>query len=350
MQKLILLLSVLLSISSFAQSGFVITGKLVDNSYDSKSIYLSEINEQGQPVVLDSCIVKENTFILKGKGTDMPSIGIVASANKSIHAMVVLEPGEISISFFDSDSKEPAKVGGTAKNDEFWAFINSQNQLSKQMDTTSPEQQPALIDQLKDATFTFAKNNSNNRLGELMLIDIANVLTKKQVTEIFSATRPQFKNSEIGRSINAYLLQKNYEVGDTYSDIKLQNPEGKEVSLSEYIGKNKVVLIDFWASWCGPCRREIPHLISAYSKYKAKGFEIVGVSLDQDETSWKSFIKTQKLIWPQMSDLKGWQSLAAQVYGVKSIPLTLLVDENGLIIAKNLRGEQLSEKLEELLK
>lgn len=354
MQKLILLLSVLFSISAFSQNSFVIKGELVDTDEDGKTFYLSEIDNQYKPVVLDSCVVKGKTFTLKGSGSDMPSIGIVASANKSVQAMVILEPGNISLTFIDKNSREPAKVTGTAKNDEFWTFISGQSGLSKQLsemrDDAPVVEQTDLLDRLKKSTFDFAKNNSKNRIGEMMILDIVNLLPKAQITEIFSGMRTEFKHSEIGMKLNAYLLERSYDIGDSYADIKLMNPEGKEVSLSDYVGKQKLVLIDFWATWCGPCRKELPHLLSAYEKYKSKGLEIVGVSLDQDKDSWKNFIQAQKMTWPQISDLEGWQSKAAKLYGVKSIPLTLLIDQNGVIVAKNLRGEELSQKIEELLK
>ena len=129
----------------------------------------------------------------------------------------------------------------------------------------------------------------------------------------------------------------------------MQTPEGKTVKLSDYVGKGKVVLVDFWASWCGPCRREMPNLVEAYAKYKNKNFEIVGVSLDQSADAWKEAIKKLNITWPQMSDLKGWQNEGAQLYAVNSIPHTMLVDADGTILARGLHGEKLQTKLEEVL-
>ena len=120
--------------------------------------------------------------------------------------------------------------------------------------------------------------------------------------------------------------------------------------MSDYAGKGKVVLVDFWASWCGPCRREMPNLVEAYAKYKGKNFEIVGVSLDQNADSWKEAIKTLKMTWPQMSDLKYWNSEGAQLYAVNSIPHTMLIDGEGTIIARGLHGEELQTKIAEALK
>ncbi|MGZ3901382.1 MAG: TlpA family protein disulfide reductase, partial [Bacteroidia bacterium] len=113
--------------------------------------------------------------------------------------------------------------------------------------------------------------------------------------------------------------------------------------------KGKVVLIDFWASWCGPCRREMPNVVKAYSKYKDKGFEIYGVSLDQDKDRWIEAIKKDGITWPQVSDLKYWECEAAKIYGVQGIPFTVLLDKEGKIIAKGLRGAELETAIENAL-
>ena len=139
-------------------------------------------------------------------------------------------------------------------------------------------------------------------------------------------------------------------VGQKFTDFEMQTPDGKSVKLSDYVGKGKVVLVDFWASWCGPCRREMPNLVEAYAKFKGKNFEIVGVSLDQDGAAWKEAINKLNMTWPQMSDLKFWQSEGAQLYAVNSIPHTVLIDGDGTIIARGLHGEELQTKIAEAVK
>lgn len=137
------------------------------------------------------------------------------------------------------------------------------------------------------------------------------------------------------------------EVGGMAPEIALKTLEGKDLKLSSLRGK--IVLIDFWASWCGPCRRENPNVVNVYNKYRDKGFEILGVSLDDNADKWKAAIAKDGLTWKHVSDLKGWQSIAAQTYKVNSIPFTVLLDKNGRIIAKGLRGAELERKLSELL-
>jgi thiol-disulfide isomerase/thioredoxin len=144
-------------------------------------------------------------------------------------------------------------------------------------------------------------------------------------------------------------------VGDKAKDIVLINPEGKEIKLSSI--KGKVVLIDFWASWCGPCRMENPNLVKSYAKYKdakyksAKGFDIYSVSLDKNKEAWIAAIAKDQLTWANhVSDLKGWQSSAGADYQVNFIPQNFLINEKGIIVAKSLRGEELDKELDKLLK
>lgn len=166
--------------------------------------------------------------------------------------------------------------------------------------------------------------------------------------KVEAALADQYSQSPFYQNFKSKVADASrFAPGSEVPEINLPNPEGKMVPLSSL--KGKVVLIDFWASWCKPCRRENPNVVEAYQKFKDKGFTVYGVSLDRTKDAWVKAIKDDNLTWTHVSDLKFWQSEAAQAYGVKGIPFALLIDEEGKVIGKNLRGQALHDKLAEVL-
>ena len=182
----------------------------------------------------------------------------------------------------------------------------------------------------------------------LSLIHWLKELDPNFAAKIASDYYMEYPKSPFKEAIKAELPVLPPDIGDYAPEIAMLNPDGKEMKLSET--KGKLVLLDFWASWCGPCRRENPNVVKTYQEYKDKGFTVFSVSLDKQADRWKSAIEKDNLIWnTHVSDLRGWGSKAGKTYGVSSIPSTFLIDQNGVIIAKNLRGHQLEKKIKEIL-
>lgn len=139
-------------------------------------------------------------------------------------------------------------------------------------------------------------------------------------------------------------------IGQRFLDVKEADTHGRLHKLSKYAGRGKWVLVDFWASWCGPCQGEMPNVVAAYKKYHDKGFEIVGFSFDVDKDAWENAIKSWDMPWIHLSDLKGWDSKAGQVYGIRGIPDNILINPEGIIVARDLRGHELEVKLSEIFR
>jgi peroxiredoxin len=189
-------------------------------------------------------------------------------------------------------------------------------------------------------------------LGLINILMESNSLDRDRYFDLYVSTAEKLKKEwpdyEVTKEFNEYVeILKVTAVGVMAPEIELPNPEGTEVKLSSLRGK--YVLVDFWAKWCGPCRRENPNVVRAYNKFKDKGFEVFGVSLDRTKEDWLQAIAEDGLTWTHVSDLKYFESQAAKDYNITAIPFSILVDPQGKIIAKNLRGRALDKKLEEVL-
>ncbi len=349
-------------ISCGGNKGYVITGT-VEGAEDGDMVYLQKVEER-RLVKTDSTKIAQGKFTFKGVQDSVVSRYITCTPNnmESIMTDFFLENGNINIKL----SAEDNIVIGTDNNNIYQKIKEQINELDKQMnevygslsDTTlTAEAKQAKIDEietLQEKIFRITKDGINanitNPVGIHLLKTNYYYLTVEDLAPMMPNIPNEYDADPVIKQIkeNVNKMQAT-AVGQKFTDFEMLTPEGNPIKLSDYAGKGKVVLVDFWASWCGPCRREMPALVEAYAKYKDKNFEIIGVSLDQSKEAWQESIQKLNITWPQMSDLKYWNSEGAKLYAVSGIPHTVLIDGEGVIIARGLHGEGLKKKLAEIL-
>ncbi len=351
-----------------SNTGYTITGT-VAGAADGDMVYLSQ-RENREIVNLDSAVISNGAFKMKGgEQADVQECMIVyhPSSEEARPAGVdlFLENGQIQVTLDGENGI--ASATGTPNNDIYQAIRDQQAELMNQMKALDEQEidpedteavnakvqaQDALEEQIADVAIQAIPENITNPVGIHLLKQNYYMMSVEQLDEALQQLPEGYEDDPvIARITESTARQKATAVGQAFTDFEMNDPEGNPVKLSDYAGKGKVVLVDFWASWCPPCRAEMPSMVALYAKYKkGKKFEIVGVSLDRDADSWKKGIETLNITWPQMSDVQFWNCEGAKLYGVSSIPHTVLIDKDGVIAARNLHGEELQAKIDELLK
>ncbi|KAA6352581.1 Thiol-disulfide oxidoreductase ResA [termite gut metagenome] len=363
MKKFVFLIAVMaIVLISCNQTGYTITGT-IKGSADGDVVYLQSYANRLFDS-LDSAIINNGSFTFKGVQDSAVNRYLSYKIDdKQVNKDFFLENGKIKATLEDTQSS----ITGTPLNDAYQTVkdrlgvINSQQASIYESvgDSTLTDEQKGImlkeIDSLDYVIFSVIKeeikSNITNAVG-LYLAGMYNYFytESSELDSLLSIVPENLKDNEtIVRLTDLLATLKVTDIGQKFIDLEVKTPNEKLIKLSDYAGKGKVVLIDFWASWCPPCRDEMPNLVKVYNEYKKKGFEIVGISLDSNSEAWKNGIKQLNITWPQMSDLKGWSSEGAKLYGVRSIPQTILIDKEGAIIAKGLRGEELQKKLAEIL-
>lgn len=363
-----LILVAVFSISTTANGqNFVLNGTLSSADYIGKSVYIQAIDgNTGDYITTDTLTIENGKFTFVSNTND-PCVLFVSMDDLYRPILFVREDGE---AFLELDSELKPSIHGTPLNNKYQELLNKRALVGIKMEAVSDEYKAAksagtltetleeqindrydsLYSEMTQINFDFAKDNLSNVLGQYVFMDRGVTFSADQLSELFASLDASLLvNPKIEKLEKRMEALNAIQMGNPFIDLTGKSPDGTVISLSDYAGKGKVVLVDFWASWCPPCRKEMPGVVKAYEEFKDKGFEIVGISLDEKADAWKKGIADLHITWPQMSDLNGWQSDLSLAYAVNSIPQTFLLDKNGKIIARNLSGERLIQKLSELL-
>jgi peroxiredoxin len=349
-----------------------------DKKFDGNQIVI--YNRYG---LHDSAIIKDGRFVFdvpfKEPGLYMfySQLEMKNKGGYSPYGIMVTEPGTIKINA-DVENFSDAKVSGSKENDLYKKFSQKGNEaqqkimdelngkygkefvMNRNPDTSSARYKQLLKDyyHLSDSSQRvqveslkqFIKANPGVFTSVFVLNNYATTMDLNELENLYASLSPKYKETKSGRSIASVIeARKITAIGKIAPDFTQPDTIGNAVKLSDFRGK--YVLVDFWASWCGPCRAENPNLVKTFNQYKDKGFTVLGVSLDQPgkKEAWLAAIHKDELTWTQVSDLKFWDNKVAVLYGVKAIPANLLLDKEGKIIAKDLRGADLEKKLAEVI-
>lgn len=312
----------------------------------------------------DSIRIKagQKTFSFKGDAQGLLFAHVFTNRNE-LDAVPVVMNGDVTVDIDgktatgtpENDLLTETEKKMAANNDELAALENEVGELQESgvilsQETLQPyiERYEAAQSQNVEIVKALADANLTSPVPAYYIDGMINDLDRADIIRWADAGAEFMKQPCLKRIAGVVQLWKRATPGVMFTDIEENGLDGKLHKLSEYVGKGNYVLIDFWASWCGPCMRELPNVKKAYEKYHAKGFDVVGLSFDQDDKAWRGAIDRMGMPWHHMSDLKGWETIAGTTYGINAIPATLLVDPEGKIIANGLRGEELQKKLQEI--
>jgi peroxiredoxin len=371
-RQLALFLLTILFFSSCSEKGndFTVIGDIAN--MPKQQVVLEELGIK-EFILVDSVMSDEKGhFELKGNAVEEGRYRLRFTEGKFI--LLTIDKGTVKVAA-DWNNIQNYTVSGSVASESFRVYMNTFRKYVNDINT---------LDIVKDSMMARG-NDSMLQVAMQEQTEVSNALTRyienyadttKSVSNALFAVQMLNPASEMDY-INAFMggLERRFpkskaakeyvkafkemmdaqndetpgpKVGSKAPDVTLTSSDGKQVSISSF--KGKYVLVDFWASWCGPCRRENPNVVEAYNKFKDKNFTVLGISLDDDRTKWMEAIAKDELTWTHISDLKGWESMAARTYGVQSIPSNFLLDPDGMIIARDLREDELHEKLAEIFK
>lgn len=342
------------------EKGFTLNGN-VSGFTDGTKLYLEDVTS-GMGQMMDSTQVQNGQFQFKGHLPEGVRKVWVRTKDFSDYKAFWLENSIIQFQAQKGKFRQ-AEIRGSAAHLSETQLYASLSPYDKKIDSletlrqkdTSKVQRNLLKQQItqqeeqkKQHVVSFIQNNPNSIVSIYQMNIWATTWGRELSTKLYTPLSAALKNTSYGQNVGAYIrLNQDIKIGGPFVDFTQENLQGKTVKLSDYRGK--VVLLDFWASWCGPCRADNPKLVATYQAFHEKGFEILGVSLDTRKEHLQEAVIKDKLPWVNVSDYNGDKNRAALIYGVTSIPDNFLIDKNGNIVARGLRGEKLKEKLKELL-
>lgn len=322
---------------------------------DGDTIFITNDFATGKPFA--NGIVKDGRFSVEGT-IDTPTL-CIAYSKSGLSTTFFVEPGTIDIKLINTAK---AKVGGTPMNDKWQTVMDSTRLIGTEMDrigqflyssqgTISPEEKAeamARIEKLQGRFAAFikryAEENISNQFGMFMLLYYQELFSPEDLLSLAGKLPAELQNTpDMQKLVSEMKHKTNTGVGGKLPDMTINDIDGKAVRLYDEIAKHDITLIDFWASWCGPCRAEMPNVVALYDECKSKGFGVIGISLDEDKDKWQSAVKSLNMTWLQLSDLKGWHNALAVAMEVRAIPHTVIVDSKGNILANGYRGDRLRE-------
>ncbi len=334
----------------FGMFFFMINGAIAQNIETTVSGKI-ENNEYYTDIYLDNLVndiqVGSSEIDKKGKFSISFDLGITdfykLRLDDDNYVLLILEPGQEVDLALDIENLFQPEIKGSSQSKLVYGTLDSMNNYDKKIETYTEK-----IKTQKDKFLRQTVLENSASLSVLFFIDQFDI---SEDLELYKTVLDDLKSKYPDNALVIDLSEKvrtasTLSKGSEVPDIVLPTPDGDEKALSSL--KGKVVLIDFWASWCRPCIGEIPNLVKQYDKYNESGFEIYGVSLDAERESWLNAIEKYEMDWIHVSDLKYWESEVVELYGIEGIPYTILIDKKGQIIAKNLRGEELENKLQEI--